>query len=436
MEIGIRIAVITKDRHYTNKNEFHRTLRQALQKSLADMESRCIDCPKCQAECAFLEKYGTPREIAVNYDPSKDDCLGLPYECSLCGLCGAVCPVGLSPEEMFIEMRRESTARGVSPMPEHKRLLLYEKRGTSKLFSYYSLPEKCHTVFFPGCTFTGTRRQQTIGVYEHLKSFDHSLGIVLDCCCKPSHDLGRSDYFSAMMGEMKSFLIGHDVKKIITACPNCYNIFRSYGRPLDVTSVYETLLQNKLPESGRINTTRFISVHDPCVARTEAAVHDAVRKLAVEKGFSPVDMLHSRGKTLCCGEGGNVEAIKPEFSTIWAKRRRQEADGRILLTYCAGCADQLKKHTSVFHILDAVFDPQSIISGKAGSACWPWTYLNRLRVKRYLKKEHPAKVYRERVYSADVPARNKAWARMAFLLALIILVSALLLLFFQVLFWI
>jgi hypothetical protein len=147
------------------------------------------------------------------------------------------------------------------------------------------------------------------------------------------------------------------------------------------------------------------------VARYDTATHDAVRKLALEKGIVCVDMLHSRCKTLCCGEGGNVEAVAPELAGTWTKRRCEEADNRVLLTYCAGCANKLHPKTKVFHILDAVLNPQSILSGKVKVSKAPWTYLNRLKMKRLLKKQSTDSVIRERTYCMDLPDRKKGWRR-------------------------
>ena len=55
-----------------------------------------------------------------------------------------------------------------------------------RIFSYYALPEGCNTVFFPGCTLSGTRSEKVILTYQRLKKSIPSLGIVLDCCTKPS----------------------------------------------------------------------------------------------------------------------------------------------------------------------------------------------------------------------------------------------------------
>ena len=45
------------------------------------------------------------------------------------------------------------------------------------------------------------------------------IGIVLDCCTKPSHDLGDEEHFNAMFGEMKDYLLSQGIKTVLLACP-------------------------------------------------------------------------------------------------------------------------------------------------------------------------------------------------------------------------
>jgi uncharacterized membrane protein YdjX (TVP38/TMEM64 family)/Fe-S oxidoreductase len=395
------------------KNTPAHCLRPALDHQMALVLGKCIECPKCVAQCAFLKKYGTPKSIAEEFDPSAASWLTLPFECSLCDLCAAVCPVNLTPGAMFLEMRREAVTRGIAPLPAHKGIMAYEGRGISPRYSWYSLPDQCHTIFFPGCTFSGTRMDTTIALYEYLKTKIPDMGIVLDCCGKPSNDLGRSDFFAEIFAEMKNWLAGHGVKTVMAACPNCYKVFVAYGAPLEVISVYEFLHANGLPEITRSDVhsrpRQLVSIHDPCVFRNEAAVQAAVRDLAAAGGFSIEEMPHSKNKTVCCGEGGAVGCVAPDFSSAWSDLRQKEAGSRRLLTYCAGCAGFLNKKTPTDHILDAIFHPQAVASGKRKPARPPLTYFNRMRLKRYLQKKHAAPVTRERKFtptSGKTPAKG------------------------------
>ncbi len=385
----------------------------------------CIDCPKCAGECAFLKKYGTPKTIAAAYDPSDTSWLTLPFECSLCDLCAAVCPVNLTPGAMFLEMRREAVARGVAPLPAHKKIMAYERRGISKTYSWYSLPENCRTVFFPGCAFAGARMDTPIALFEHLKTVIPELGIVLDCCGKPSHDLGRTEFFHDAFTKMSSWLGAYGVETVMVACPNCYKVFAAYGSPLEVITVYEFLAENGFPGPSETTTSELslhpVSIHDPCVLRNDSGVQTAVRRLAAAAGFSITEMPHSGEKTLCCGEGGAVGSVAPELASTWGDIRRTEAGGRRLLTYCAGCTEFLNRKIPTDHILDAVIHPETVAAGKRKAATAPLTYLNRIRLKRYLRKHHPGAVTRERNYK---PVSEKAGGNIIKIIILMVIAAA------------
>jgi Fe-S oxidoreductase len=360
-----------------------------------DVYNRCINCERCMAECGFLEEYGKPKHIADVYDPDNDECRKMAFECSLCSLCTAVCPVAVDPVEMFLEMRK-NTVSSNGHKTEYSTLTAYEKRGTSRRYTYYALPAGCDTIFFPGCTLTGTRPEQTQNVFSLLQARIPSVGIVLDCCTKPSHDLGRYDYFNRMFSEMAGFLEDHGIKDIVVACPNCHKVFSEYGKMFSVQTIYEIIDQNGITLHDKISGT--VTVHDPCPMRFDRSAQDAVRNLIAGHGLGIFEMPHNRDKTLCCGEGGAVACVNGDIADIWRKKRGEEAGKNMMVTYCAGCAGHLKKTGPVIHILDLLYDPKKAMKGKARVDKPPFTYLNRLLFKRKMKKKINAAITRERMF--------------------------------------
>jgi uncharacterized membrane protein YdjX (TVP38/TMEM64 family)/Fe-S oxidoreductase len=391
-------------------------LGSSLSERLKEISEGCTNCPSCQKECAFLKKYGKPKEIADAYDPTDQLYQAMAFECSLCRLCDAVCPAGINPAEMFLEMRREKVRIDPQPYPEHGGLLSYEKKGTSKLFTYYALPAGCDTVFFPGCALPGTRPEQTFSLYVEMNKWIPKLGIVLDCCGKISHDLGREGYFQAMFGEMKDYLIGHGVKKVIVACPNCYRMFSLCGDGLSVSTVYDVLAENMPP--GDKKWDQAVAIHDPCALRFDPQIHESVRKLATGRGLEIEELPHSGEKSICCGEGGGVGCLSPELSGNWGKKIQGEVKGKKLLTYCAGCTNHLNGLTPTSHIVDFVFDPEATLAGQEKVSKAPITYLNRLKLKRRFKKTVEATVTRERTFDAE-ETKKGSFLKRVFILGLL-----------------
>jgi Fe-S oxidoreductase len=372
----------------------------SLEPYLEDIRERCTECGACTRECAFLTHYGTPKAIANSCDFSSPRYQATAYECSLCGLCNAVCPENLDPCGLFLEMRRLYVEGGNFDETAFRAILGYERRGTSALFSWYGLPRGCDTVFFPGCNLPGTRPEVTRRMFRHLQKIIPAIGIVLDCCTKPSHDLGRRAYFESMFGEMIAYLSGRGVKTVLVACPSCFNVFQHYGKGIRVRTIYEVIQESGGIEGMR-SDDREVVVHDPCALRSEANVHQAIRSLLTGMELTVAEMEHCGKRTVCCGEGGMVAYVKPEFAGSWSGVRAREYGGRQVITYCAGCAAYLKRAVPIIHIADLLYRPEAALHGNLKVARAPFTYLNRLLLKHRLKKEMKPETSRVRPRGLD-----------------------------------
>lgn len=386
--------------------------RAALRELLDATTARCTDCGICVRECAFLKKYGTPRSIA-SFDPDNLKSLARPFECSLCGLCTAVCPEQLDLDTLFLEMRREAVDRGFGDYPEHKPLVTYERLGTSRRFTLYRLPQGCTTVFFPGCSLSGTRPEGVNQVFSQLQKNDPAVGIVFDCCLKPSHSLGREQYVKAMFEEMRGYLVEQGVRQVLVGCPNCQVMFERFGAGLGVKTVWEALAEAE-PRPEQMTGT--VTVHDPCVIRYAEPVHRAVRSLLGRRGLTVEEMPHSGRTTLCCGKGGAVDMLDPQLAAAWGALRKNEAAGRRIITYCAGCVQALGQHTPANHLVDLLFAPQQTMAGKEKGAAAPLTYLNRLALKRRQRNMKGIAVTRERTFAPEGEKKQRSYKPLLFAL--------------------
>jgi len=393
--------------------------RSALRRLRDTVGGGCSECRECVGECAFLRRHGTPKSIALGFDGPDRALLTRAFECSLCNLCAAVCPEKLVPSDLFLEMRREAVEQGFGNFPEHGPLMNYERMGTSRRFTLYRLPEGCVTVFFPGCALSGTRPDAVSRVFSLLRESDPAMGIVFDCCMKPSHSLGRERYAHDMFSEMRDYLVGEGVREVLVACPNCRTMFDSLGNGLSTRTVYEALAESAVVLERAQGT---VTVHDPCVLRHDAAAQGAVRTLLRGQGLVVEEMAHSGDNTLCCGQGGGVNLFDPDLSGAWVKLRGREADGRRIVGYCAGCVQALEAHTPASHLLDILFEPEQALAGKVKGASGLFTYLNRLRLKRRFKRMDGAAVVRERTFTAEQDQARKR-SRMPFVLLALLLAA-------------
>jgi Fe-S oxidoreductase len=355
----------------------------ALSAVVGEVSSGCTRCGACVLKCDFLARYGAPADIARDYDPESAGTM--PFECSLCGLCGSVCPEGLQPADMFLAMRRRAVDRGEAPYRGHSRILNYERRGISPAYTLEALPDGCDTVFFPGCSLPGTRPGSTLKIFNMLREADPRMGVVMHCCGKPSHDLGMSERFRSVFSLLHRRLLDAGVRRVLTGCPNCHKVVARYGEGLDVLSVYESLAERDFNRETAAAGVEAC-VHDSCAVREYAGIHAAARRLAGGAGLTLTEMKSAGRKTLCCGEGGDVVSVAPDLAFAWTRKRVEQAGGKKLVTYCAGCNAFLSPSADAVHLADLVADPKRALSGRARVRRAPFTYFNRRLLKRRLAR--------------------------------------------------
>lgn len=114
--------------------------------SVERMAQDCVNCGICVRECAFLQEYGSPKDLAEDWLAERGE--RFPFECSLCGLCHGVCPNALDPSSMFLAMRRELVEQGAGELRQHRTIRAYERRGSSSLYPGFICPGIVKRFFF------------------------------------------------------------------------------------------------------------------------------------------------------------------------------------------------------------------------------------------------------------------------------------------------
>ncbi|HIJ82143.1 MAG TPA: hypothetical protein HPP76_10600, partial [Desulfuromonadales bacterium] len=228
-------------------------------------------------------------------------------------------------------------------------------------------------------------------------------------------------YVGEMFTEMNNWLVQHGVQEVLVACPNCQAMFDTFGSGLRVQTVWEALAESGVQ---LLTTSGTVTVHDPCVIRNSQPVHKAVRELLARQGLNIEEMPHSGRNTVCCGKGGAVDMLSPELAVSWGTLRKKEANGRRIITYCAGCVQALGGHTPTNHLVDVLFAPDQTFAGKKKGAGAPITYLNRLLLKRAYKRKEGFTVSRERTFVPEQGTPKKhSFKPLIFLTLLVVAVT-------------
>ncbi len=158
-----------------------------------EISDGCTECRACQFRCAFLEEHGTPRQLAdLLLTTGKGRARA--FECSLCGLCETICPVRLPLAEFFLAMRRAAMDAGRVSLVPYRSLLNYESVGASALFRLVRVPAGGKPSSFPAAPFPAPTPRRPGRCWVISAHTSRTSDLVLGCCFKPSHDLGRQEY--------------------------------------------------------------------------------------------------------------------------------------------------------------------------------------------------------------------------------------------------
>lgn len=338
----------------------------------------CTECRACQFRCAFLNEHGTPKQLAERLLTTGKG-RATAFECSLCGLCATICPMGLPLTRFFLTMRRAALDSGRVSLLPYRPLLTYERIGSARPMTLFHLPRGGHTVFFPGCAFPGAHPATAAALLTHLRRHVPGLGLVLACCFKPSHDLGRQEFFErrfdALLGKLRSM----GVKTVLTACPNCFKVFSEYGGDVAVKSVYEILSDHPVPGAAPLHGEAV--VHTPCAYRGESRLQETLRRMTVGTGLEVRKTRQDGALSPCCGEGGAVGLLRPDFPATWEQQTSNRAQGGLVVTSCAGCVNFLSRHARTEHLLDLLFFPEQTMARTLARPKGIATYLHRLLFK-------------------------------------------------------
>ena len=192
----------------------------------------------------------------------------------------------------------------------------------AELFAAGQQPE---VLFWVGCagSFDDRAKKITKAFVKILNKANVSfavLGTEESCTGDPAKRAGNEFLFQMQAVSNIEVMNTYEVKKVVTACPHCFNTLKNEypGLGGNYEVVHHTQFLKQLLEEGRISMEggqfkgKRITFHDPCYLGRANDVYEAPRDLIRKLDAELVEMKNCKKKGLCCGAGGAQMFKEPE----------------------------------------------------------------------------------------------------------------------------
>jgi heterodisulfide reductase subunit D len=186
--------------------------------------------------------------------------------------------------------------------------------------------EQPDILFWVGCagSFDDRYKRVTLAFVKILQAVKISFGVLGNeeaCTGDPARRAGNEFLFQMQAATNIQTLERYHVKKVVTACPHCFNTLKNEYPELggNYEVIHHSTFLQQLIADGKVKlkgggsfTGKKITYHDSCFLGRANNIYDAPRAVLEALDADLVEMKRCRSTGLCCGAGGAQMFKEPE----------------------------------------------------------------------------------------------------------------------------
>jgi len=363
----------------------------------------CTECGRCTEVCPanntgkklsprklFIDLRRRVKETGPEFISGKAQSAGAPlvsdsfiseeeiWACTTCMACIQECPVDIDHVPLIVDLRRNLVMEESKVSPDlavmfsnienngapwafspEDRMNWAEGLDVPVLADMQAKNEAPEILFWVGCSgsFDDRSKSITVALAKILKQAGVKfavLGKEERCTGDPAKRAGNEMIYQMQALMNIQTLDMYNVKKIVTACPHCFNMLKNEYPDLggNYEVVHHSEFLQQLIAEGKIKVKddnvfkgKKITFHDSCYLGRGNDVYEAPREVLASLSAEIREMKRSRSKGMCCGAGGAQMFKEEEKGTtrvnILRTEQALETETEVIASACPFCMTML-----------------------------------------------------------------------------------------------
>ena len=322
------------------------------------------------------------------------------FNCTTCGNCEEVCPVGLKPAHLVKQIRAAMVAQGLAPAPiasiganvaeRHNPAGAPAEARNRWAEGLDDVSASAATLYLPGCAASYDAPAEARATVSVLRQIGVPLRLLppgqAHCCGAPLSEIGYAAEAENQRAGLRAAIAASECRSVVTSGAECLEslVGAQLGNEREVVHAFD-LLERAVAErrvafeaKADIAVPGVVGLLDSCHLskkshgpKAAAEYPRRIRELLSRLGCKTATVADDANYAVCCGAAGGMPSVSPQSAARMAEGKLQafaRSGAAVVLTASPLCAAHLRRsHTAglpslmgLFEFIDSHFRLRSV----------------------------------------------------------------------------